>query len=198
MVEMAGVYGGALELTCILNEAVITVSSTALVENGKLGKNTYALGSQINEGDFVSLDVTTANTYDATGGIPVVTLPTAANGIVGIVKSQPVFNKVPASTTGVWAAARLTAGDYRVATVVFPLMTMAVKALSDGDGTAILPSNPVSWSLGGDAYLDGGTTFTGAFSFHYNNAANTSILVGYSMILSGTSDADAVGMEVEA
>ena len=136
MVEMAGVYGGALELTCILNEAVITVSGTALVENGKLGKNTYALGSQINEGDFVSLDVTAANTYDATGGLPVVTLPTAANGIIGIVKSQPVFNKVPASTTGVWAGARLTAGDYRVATVVFPLMTMAVKALSDGDGTA--------------------------------------------------------------
>ena len=75
---------------------------------------------------------------------------------------------------------------------------MAFKAESKGDGTAILNGAPVKWDLTEDAFQDAGTTYTGAFSFHYNNAADTSILVGYSMILSGTSDADAVGMEVEA
>ena len=63
MVEMAGVYGDALTLTCILNEGTATVNSGALVETGKMGTNTYSMGTELSEGDFVSLSAETFYTY---------------------------------------------------------------------------------------------------------------------------------------
>ena len=198
MVEMAGVYGSGLELTCILNEGNITVTSGTIVENGTLGKDTFSFATQVNEGDFVALDLDADNTYSNTGGIPVVEASNADGGIIGIVKSQPVFNKAPSASQTSWNAARLTNGYFRVATVVFPCLQMAVKAQSKGDGTAIENGAPIKWDLSEDAYIDAGTTFTGAFSFHHNAADDTNILVGFGQWAATAANTDCAGMDVVA
>ena len=99
MVDKAGLYGGGLEITCILYEGNITVTSgtSVFVENGALGKNSYTLASEISEGDFVGIHVDSANDYDSCGGLPVMQLADATTGWMGIVKSQPVWHKVPTS-----------------------------------------------------------------------------------------------------
>ena len=99
----------------------------------------------------------------------------ATDGWIGIIKSQPVWHKIPSATRS-WAVGALTNGTYRVASVVFPGLTMAFKALADGNSTAIEAGCPMKWSVGGDAFIDAGTTLTGVFSCHYTNAANTSCL----------------------
>ena len=176
MVEMAGVYGDALTLTCILNEGTVTVSSGTLVETGKMGTPTYALGTELKEGDFVSLSGETFYSYADCGGLPVMEAANATDGWIGIIKSQPVWNKIP-SATRAWNTAAVTNATYRVASVVFPGLTMAFKALADGNSTAIEVGCPMKWSAGGDAFIDAGTTVTGVFSCHYTNAADTSVLI---------------------
>ena len=173
---MAGVYGDALTLTSILNEGTVTVSSGTLVETGKMGTPTYALGTELKEGDFVSLSAETFYTYANCGGLPVMEAANATDGWIGIIKSQPVWNKLPSATRS-WAVGALTAGTFRVASVVFPGLTMAFKALADGNSTAIETGCPMKWSAGGDAFKDAGTTVTGVFSCHYTNAADTSVLI---------------------
>jgi len=197
MVEMAGVYGDSLTLTCILDEGTCTIASNALVETGKMGTNTYSMGSEISEGDFVALSLETYHTYALTGGLPVVEAGNATQGWIGIVKSTPVWNKIPTATRS-WASAALTAGTYRVASVVFPSLNMAFKAQSKGDGTAILNGAPVKWDLSEDAFQDAGTTYTGAFSFHYNAADNTNILVGLGQYSAASGNTDCAGFDMYA
>jgi len=197
MVEMAGVYGDSLTLTCILDEGTCTIASNALVETGKMGTNTYSMGSEISEGDFVALSLETYHTYALTGGLPVVETGNATQGWIGIVKSTPVWNKIPTATRS-WASAALTAGTYRVASVVFPSLNMAFKAQSKGDGTAILNGAPVKWDLSEDAFQDAGTTYTGAFSFHYNAADNTNILVGLGQYSAASGNTDCAGFDMYA
>ena len=200
MVEKAGLYGDSLTLTCILYEGNITVSSSTLVENGKLGKNTYALATQVEEGDFVGLHSDSANTYANTGGLPVVEYANTTGGWIGIVKSQPVFHKIPSSTQSSWNAARLTNGYYRVASVVFPTMNMAFKAQTKGDGTAILNGAPLKWDISEEAFIDFGdfrdNEAGGLFSFHYNNADDTNVLVGCGMFVGAAGDNDRAGFTV--
>ena len=200
MVEMAGVYGDSLTLTCILNEGQINVSSGTLVESGKMGTNTYAFNvaaSEIKEGDFVALSLETYHTYAITKGLPVVAAGNATDGWIGIVKSTPVWHKVP-TTTRAWAEAALTAGTYRVASVVFPSLNMAFKAQSKGDGTALENGAPLRWDLSEDAFVDAGTTFTGAFTFHYNAADNTNILVGLGQYSAASGNTDCAGFDMYA
>ena len=200
MVEKAGLYGDSLTLTCILYEGNITVSSGAIVENGKLGKNTYTLGTQVEEGDFVGLHSDSANTYANTGGLPVVEYANTTGGWIGIVKSQPVFHKIPSSTQSSWNAARLTNGYYRVASVVFPTLNMAFKAQSKGDGTAIENGAPVKWDISEGAFIDFGAfrdnEVGGLFSFHHNAADNTNILVGCGALAGSAGNTDAAGFTV--
>ena len=176
MVEMAGVYGDALTLTCILNEGTCTIASNALVETGKMGTNTYSMATELEEGDFVSLSGETFYTYADCGGLPVMEAANATDGWMGIIKSTPVWHKIPGSTRA-WNTAAVTNGPYRVASVVFPGLTMAFKALADGNSTAIESGCPMKFSVGGDAFIDAGTTITGCFSAHYTNAADTSVLI---------------------
>ena len=190
MVEMAGVYGDSLTLTCILDEGTCTLASNALVETGKMGTNTYTMASEIKEGDFVAISIGhTFQTYANCGGLPVVEAGNATNGWIGIVKSTPVWHKIPTATRS-WDANALSNGTYRVASVVFPSLNMALKAESKGDGTPILMGAPVKWDLTTDAFVDAGTTFTGAMSFHYNAAAATEVLVGFGQYSSHSSDTD--------
>ena len=182
MVEMAGVYGDALTLTCILNEGTCTLASGALVETGKMGTNTYAMGSEISEGDFVALDNETFHTYANCGGLPVVATASATDGWIEIVKSTPVWNKIPTATRS-WAVGALTGGTYRVASVIFPGCSMAFKALGDGT-TPITVGVPVNYDESEAAFVTN-VTFAanrgGTFSFHYSAADDTSILVGVGM-----------------
>ena len=199
MVEMAGVYGDALTLTCILNEGTCTVSSSALVETGKMGTNTYAMGSEISEGDFVALDNETFHTYANCGGLPVVATASATDGWIGIVKSTPVWNKIPTATRS-WAVGALTGGTYRVASVIFPGCSMAFKALCDGT-TPTTVGAPVNFDASENAFVTN-VTFAanrgGTFSFHYTAADDTSILVGVGMWGGASGNNDMAAFDVQA
>lgn len=205
MVDKAGMYGGGLEITCILYEGNITVSSgtSVFVENGALGKNSYALAEEIKEGDFVGIHVDAANDYDSCGGIPVVSNTVAhlaATGIIGIVKSQPVWHKIPTTTQNAWNAARLTGGFYRIATVIMPSVTMAFK--SNGTGTVITSGAAIEWRVDPDgdasyngAFQDNTTTYGGFFSFHDCTTDGENLLVGVSPgVGAGGTDADCAGL----
>ena len=205
MVDKAGLYGGGLELTCILYEGTITVTAgtSVFVENGALGKNSYTLAEEIKEGDFVSIHVDPANDYDSCGGLPVVSNTVAhlaANGVIGIVKSQPVWHKIPSTTQSAWNAARLSSGFYRIATVVMPSVTMAFK--STGTGVAITSGSPIEWRVdpAGDttyagAFQDNATTYGGFFSFHDCTTDGENLLVGVASGMgAGGTDADCAGL----
>ena len=199
MVEMAGVYGDALTLTCILNEGTCTLASGALVETGKMGTNTYAMGSEISEGDFVALDNETFHTYANCGGLPVVEAGNATSGWIGIVKSTPVWNKIPTATRS-WAVGALTGGTYRVASVIFPGCSMAFKALCDGT-TPTTVGAPVNFDASENAFVTN-VTFAanrgGTFSFHYTAADDTSILVGVGMWGGASGNNDMAAFDVQA
>ena len=194
MVDKAGLYGGGLEITCILYEGNITVTSgtSVFVENGALGKNSYTLASEISEGDFVGIHVDTANDYDSCGGLPVMQLADATTGWMGIVKSQPVWHKFPTSSTSSWAA-DLSGGRFRVATVVMPGVSMAFKSMSFE--TSVLSGSPVQWDISGDGFKDNATTFTGVFSFHDASTTQENMLIGVGDAgqQAGGSDADCAG-----
>ena len=195
MVDKAGLYGGGLEITCILYEGNITVTSgtSVFVENGALGKNSYTLASEISEGDFVGIHVDSANDYDSCGGLPVMQLADATTGWMGIVKSQPVWHKIPSSTQSSWNAARLSNGFYRIATVVMPGVSMAFKSMSFE--TSVLSGSPVQWDISGDGFQDAGTTFNGIFSFHDATTTQENMLIGVGDAgqQAGGSDADCAG-----
>ena len=195
MVDKAGLYGGGLEITCILYEGAITVTAgtSIFVENGALGKESITLAGAISEGDFGGSHVDSANDYDSCGGLPVMQLADATTGWMGIVKSQPVWHKIPSSTQSSWNAARLSNGFYRIATVVMPGVSMAFKSMSFE--TSVLSGSPVQWDISGDGFKDNATTFTGVFSFHDASTTQENMLIGVGDAgqQAGGSDADCAG-----
>ena len=131
MVDKAGLYGGGLELTCILYEGELTstAGTSIFVENGALGKLSHSFATPISDGDFVGIHVDVGNDYDLCNGLPVAELASATEGWIGIVKSQPVWHKIPTSA-GAHAggsdtdwATTLSNGWFRIATVVMPSVT---------------------------------------------------------------------------
>jgi len=199
MVDKAGLYGGGLELTCILYEGDITMTSgtSVFVENGALGKNSFQLQHEIKEGDLVGIHINAANDYDACGGLPVVEQAKATQGFIGIVKSQPVWHKIPTASTSSWAA-DLTAGAFRVATVVMPGVSMALRGVVEG--TTITAGAPVAWDVSADAWGDLDEVFEGCFSFHDGgaDAQNALIGIGHAGCQAGGSDPDCAGLGVIA
>jgi hypothetical protein len=201
MVDKAGLYGGGLELTCILYEGTITATAgtSVFVENGALGKLSFTLGSEIQEGDLVAIHDSTDNDYDACGGLPVMAQPATTAGWIGIVKSQPVWHKLPSSAGSYGTHAdNLSNGHYRVATVVMPGVSMALRGVTEG--TAITSGEPVAWSVGGDGWKGDNTTFSGAFSFHDGGADAQNVLVGIGVAgaQAGGSEGDQCGYRVVA
>ena len=196
MVDKAGLYGGGLELTCILYEGSLAATSgtSVFVENGALGKLSFVYNAEIKEGDFVTINLSTDNDYDACGGLPVVSAATVALGFIGIVKSQPVWHKIPTSagTYNTWAT-ELSNGHYRVATVVMPGVQMALRGVVES--TAITCGAPVSWSLGSDGWIDDTTAYNGCFSFHDggSDAQNVLLGIGAAGYAPGGTDADVCG-----
>ena len=201
MVDKAGMYGGGLELTCILYEGSLAATSgtSVFVENGSLGRLSFVYNAEVKEGDFVTINVDAANDYDACGGLPVVSAATVALGFIGIVKSQPVWHKLPtaAGTYDAWAT-ELGNGHYRVATVVMPGVSMALRGAVESD--QVTCGSPVAWDISADGWKDAATTFTGMFSFHDGgaDAQNALIGIGSAGHSAGGTDADVVGGGVVA
>ena len=121
--------------------------------------------------------------------------PSAAVGWIGIVKSQPVWHKIPTSAGAhaggsdtTWANT-LSNGWYRIATVVMPSVTMAFKAAVQG--TAITTGAPVEYDVSENAFVDAATTFdTGCFSFHNaeTDGENALIGIGFNTKAGGTTN----------
>jgi hypothetical protein len=179
MVDKAGQYGGGLEITCILYEGTITATAgtSVFVENGALGKLSFTLASELKEGDLVGIHDSTDNDYDACEGLPVMAAAAATNGWIGIIKSQPVWHKLPTSAgTYNTHATNLSNGHYRVATVVMPGVQMALRGVCEG--TAVTSGSPLAWDVSADGWKDNGTTMTGVFSFHDGGADAQNVLIG--------------------
>ena len=185
--EEAGDYGGGFNLTCILYEGAITVSTTGTISvAGTNYEPSFAFASQISKGDYVGLFVDTGNTYDATHGIPVVCAAAVLTPIIGRVITEPRWVNAPQTTTASWAA-DLARHSYRTAVVKFMGVKAVHKALTNGDATAIVVGEPVKFQVSTDGWMCATATYTGAFSFHYTaNAAAVHILVGFGMYAAGS------------
>lgn len=194
----AGDYGGGFELTTILYEGGVTVTTTGKIyAAGTNYEPSFAFGTQISKGDYVGLHVDTGNTYDATHGIPVVCTAADAAPIIGVVVTEPRWVHAPQTTTATWAA-DLARGAYRTAVVRYFCVTAAHKALHSTDAGDILVGNPVLYDVSADGWEDAGTTYTGAFSFHWATASGAYLLVGFGVYAADASDTDCAGCDTVA
>lgn len=158
---------------------------------------TFALAAEIHDGDFVGLYVAGVGTAVATGFLPVVTTAAVLAPIIGRVVDEPRWVTVPQATQNVWAT-QLSKGYYRVATVEFFTVTAAHGALVEGT-TDVEVGAPLKWDLSLDAWVDAGTTFTGAFCFHFQDDATPyECLVGFGHYAGGSGDTDCAGLDTVA
>lgn len=198
MTDESAEYGALYSLTCILYEGAITVTTTGNIKAAGTDLDpTFALAAEISDGDYVGIHVGTDNTPDATGFLPVVTTAAATAPIIGRVIDEPRWNRAPQATQNVWAT-QLAGGYYRVAEVELMNVTAAHAALVEGT-TDVLMGAPLRWDLSLNAYVDAGTTYTGAFSFHYQpNATPEECLIGFGAFAAGSGDTDCAGVDTVA
>jgi hypothetical protein len=136
---IAGDYGFVRQITCILYEGNITVSTAYDYTGASTG--TIGLSAGLAQGDWVSLSTDTGNTYTATGGLPVVCRQADTVDLtIGRIIDQPRWYKLPtASITSDWAAT-LSGKYYRVATIELAIPMCIFKAtLICQNVTAITP-----------------------------------------------------------
>lgn len=127
---IAGFTGGGIELTCILKEGNITTTDRTYGGDGYYDRG-QVLQTEIKKDSWVILSTDTANTYAATGGLPVV-IPIATGTFdVGQVISEPRWVTQPTSSQTTWST-MLAGGYYRVATVRFYGFTGVAKAVLVG------------------------------------------------------------------
>lgn len=181
-------FGFVTKMTCILKEGNVTCGRS-LTAGGYLNTATPATPL---DGQWVAISVDTANTFDATGGLPVVTaLENDEHLMIGKVISTPVWEKEPTATQTTWAD-MLAAGYYRIATVeVFPMSICKATLITTGTA-AIVPGTVGILDVDADAtaaatdgnlsVIDVGSAGSNdMFSFHYQAkeaGVTTSILVG--------------------
>lgn len=198
----AGWYGGGKEITCILNEGDITVTSGAHVASGTLGYSVVALAGELDKGDFVAIDEDANNSYANTNGIPAVVSANASTGLWGIVKSEPVwygtFPQTARTESSAWDT-MLTNTEYRIATVEFVGVISIFKAAVDGTAD-LVPGAPVAWDLSMDAFKDNGTTVTGAWAMHAyaTDDSNGVSLIAISHMGVASGNTDCGGIDVVA
>jgi len=185
----AGDFGFTTQLSCILYEGTATISASGMDFTGAT-TGTIALSAGLVKGDWVAISTDTANTYSATGGLPVVTA--LANNVdlcIGRIIDQPRWVKIPSTTQSTWST-QLSGKYYRVATVeIFPMMiarativtnnaaavTPGATGLLDIDASATAAAEGLSLvdvASGGSAHM---------FSFHYvgqETGGTYTILVG--------------------
>lgn len=136
---MAGTKGGVMPQACILKEGNITVSSRAYSAGTYESVCTFA--AELYKGDIVTLSADTGNTYEATGGLPVVQQVANSDTLVlGVITSEPRWVKEPTTSQSTWAT-MLSGGYYRVATVeILAGVTGIYEATLTSTGTtAIVP-----------------------------------------------------------
>ena len=181
-------FGFVTKMTCILKEGNITCGRS-LTAGGYLNTATPATPL---DGQWVALSANAANTFDATGGLPVVTaLEDDVHLMIGKVISTPVWVKEPTASQTEWAD-MLAAGYYRVATVeVFP-MSICKATLITTNTAAIVPGTVGILEVDASATAaatDGNLSVVDVesggsndmFSFHYQAKVadvTTSILIG--------------------
>ena len=192
---IAGYTGGGIKLPCILAEGNLTYGAKIHGPDGYFDTG-VTIATPLQKNDWVTLDVDAANTYIATGGVPVVKPVCAGSLLVGqIITNQDWISSPPVANQTVRAT--ILAGKwYRVATVEFFGLSGVAKAILVGASTAnVVPgvaatleidtsatnalndtTGPVSLSCHDCA--SGGS---GIISFHYvpNGSATVSILVGF-------------------
>lgn len=132
----AGNYGGGLVITCILDEGAITVADS--YDGMGTKAKSYTFASELYENNYVAISNDTANTFTATGGIPLVELP--VNGetfVIGKIVGTPEFKKKPANDAAANTLAERLAGEYyRVANVeIMGGITSIQKAIVMCDGS---------------------------------------------------------------
>lgn len=183
-----------LRLTCILKEGDITLtaSGSAFSKKGDTAAN-YAFASILKEDDIVALSNDVANTFAATGGIPVVERGVDQETLMfgKIVNAPDWLENNPAATQDTWAD-MLTGKYYRVAMVeVWAGITKVEKAAVQSNG-----ANAVAIGVGAtlnlnlaDTYANGVLSFitaaangVGVIPLHYMAAGDAgdqaSVLVG--------------------
>lgn len=181
-------FGFVTKMTCILKEGNVTCGRS-LTAGGYLNTATPATPL---DGQWVALSVDTANTFDATGGLPVVTaLANDVHLMIGKVITTPAWEKEPTASQTTWAD-MLAAGYYRVATVeVFP-MSICKATLVTANANDVIPGEVGILDVDASATAaatDGNLSVIDVdsagsndmFSFHYQAKAagvTTSILVG--------------------
>jgi hypothetical protein len=173
-----------LEITAILNEGAITVTSTAY-DRANTSDAAYAFAAELVEGDYVALSNDTDNTYAATGGIPVV--EKAVNGeqlVIGKLVSAPhALRALPASSgvADTWTK-RLAAKYYRLAKLQVHAgiteITKATVMCNGSNACAIGVGSTLKFNITG-AYGDHCLSFdsaasggTGVIPFHYVAASS--------------------------
>ncbi len=191
-------YGGLFSLTCILREGNITYARGSIKAAGRDLEPDFVFAAEISNGDYVSLHIDTGNTPSATGLLPVVAGVIAnTEAIIGRVTNEPEWSNAPQASQDTWTT-MLAAGYYRTAVVEFTTVTAAHSAFVEGT-TDVQVAVPLKWDLSLDAWVDAGTGFTGAFSFHYcPDATPEEALVGFGPYSGTTGADDTVGSDVIA
>jgi len=195
--------GYMLEMTCILKEGNITITSSGLNNyKGAIVSETFAaFASPLTKGSLVSISTDTANTSSAAKGVPVVTTPTAGDPIIGIILGEPEpIRKMPTTSASTWST-MLAAEQYRVAKVglfcrsIIPGLTPAAASNAISPGSSLiydlssdgLVFGRVGPSEADSAVWDGSGADTGAngflmepISLHYSatNTAYVAIALG--------------------
>lgn len=177
-----------MRLTCILYEGAITVNSRASLAGGSRSL-AATVASEIYKGEYVEIDQATANTFAATGGLPVVEKLAADGGFIGRVIDEPQWVKVPAASSGVWAT-NLAGKYYRIATVEFyGIQSVTPARVNCADAAAIVPGVIGTIEIDAAATTALNTTSdtselsckdvasgaVGIFSFHYVPKATTGV-----------------------
>jgi len=155
---------GGVKRTCWLDEGAITLSNGRGLGGGTVPVVTGA--AEISNGMVVSVSVDTGNTWENTGGSPVVTR--VANGddlLMGVVISEPEeMERRPVDQTAATAAntiaLRLAGRHLRSATVWFPNVIAMTKArLKCADAVDVTPGATGLLKIDVDECIaDGGIT----------------------------------------
>jgi len=191
---IAGYTGGGIKLPCIINDGTLTVASKVFGPDGYTDTG-ISLGTPLYKDQYVTLDTDAANTYAATGGLPVVCGLSAASLIIGKIITEPKFVVTPTSTSSTRATI-LANKWYRVATVEFFGIMGVAKATLVGASTAnVVPGTAALLQIDQSAsdalaaaesaetlsVYDVASGGTGLISFHYvaSGSATVSILVGF-------------------
>lgn len=149
-------YG--MPLTCILKEGDITYTGSGLAnyKGDIVSQDFVSFASPISKGDLVELSADTANTFSATGGLPVVCpAGTASNLAIGVVIENPErILKMPTENQSTWST-MLANGYYRIATV-WVWACNVYEGLTPAAGTnAITPGNSVIWDISSSGVVYG-------------------------------------------